>query len=107
MSVALPTRMVSGAIVSATFAVVGSGLGFGLPVVVHSGEGIATPAISLALFLTCAWYISAIWRRGVHRDPASRVRALSPRLQAVIFAICLGLGLVVGAFVACAHSAFS
>ena len=98
--------MMPGAVLGTVFIAVGMEVGFGFPMIFHSGRERTVQLACLALFCICAWYVRRIWRDGAHLDPVSRISAVSPRLQAVIFGACLGVGLVVGVFAGCAGPRF-
>jgi hypothetical protein len=97
MTIALPTRIISGAVFASVFTGIGLGVGYACANLLHTNKAQLAHLVSLPLFIGAVWYVRQVWRFGSHSDPDSRITALPPRLQAVIFGGCLGLGLVLGA----------
>ncbi len=96
--VLLPTRLVPGALLGGTFACVGLETGMLAAALRHQGTLLPTHWAFLPFFALALLYVRHIWRDGAHRHPVRCITALSPRSQAVIFSLCLGIGLSTGAF---------
>ena len=96
--VLLPTRLVPGALLGAAFACVGLETGLLTAALQHQGPLLPTHWACLPIFAVALLYVRFIWRDGAHRHPVRCITALSPRSQAVIFSLCLGIGLSTGAF---------
>src|SRR5512141_662679 len=97
MVAVLPTRFVPGAILAAAFACVGIETGLLLSGIVRPEPLLPTHWACVPLFALAWVYVRKIWCEGHHRHPIRRITALSPRSQALIFALCLGIGLSTGA----------
>ncbi len=96
MVVTPPNRLVPGLAFAAVFAGIGADVGYLGAHLLHPARFHATHLLFLPLFGAALWYVRQIWCHGVHRDPVKGLTALPPRLQAVIFAFCLALGLLAG-----------
>jgi hypothetical protein len=95
----LPTRLVPGAIMGAAFACVGLETGLLNAVFLRGHAAIPTHWICGPLFALALFYVRHIWRDGAHTHPVRCITALSPRLQAVIFTLCLATGFTAGALI--------
>ena len=95
--VVVPTRLVPGTLLGAAFACVGLETGLLTSALLHARVAIPTHWACLPLFAVALLYVRHIWREGVHKHPVRRITALPPRLQAVIFSMCLVIGLGAGA----------
>ncbi len=95
----LPTRLVPGALLAAAFICVGAETGLLISALLHTRTAIPTHWACLPMFALALLYVRHIWRDGVHTHPVRRISALPPRLQAVIFGLCLGIGLSTGAVI--------
>ncbi len=93
----IPTRLVPGTFLALAFACVGIETGLLTSALVHARPSLPTHWACLPVFALAILYVRYVWRDGVHKHPVRRITALPPRLQALIFALCLGLGLGAGA----------
>lgn len=93
----LPTRLFPGTLLAAVFACIGLETGLLVAALKHQGTLIPTHWACLPLFALALMYVRHIWRDGAHKHPVRCITALSPRSQAVIFGLCLGIGLSAGA----------
>ena len=93
----LPTRLLPGIVLAAAFACIGLETGLLVSALRHQGAMVPTHWFCLPLFALALLYVRHIWRDGAHRHPVRCITALSPRSQAVIFGLCLGIGLSAGA----------
>ena len=96
----LPTRFAPGALLAAAFACIGLQTGLLVCAFLHAQTSIPTHWACLPLFAIALLYVRLIWRDGEHKHPVRCITALPPRLQAVIFGSCLGIGLGTGAIIA-------
>ncbi len=92
----IPTRLVPGAFLALLFVCLGLETGLLIAALRHEGPLIPTHWSCLLLFALALLYLRHVWRDGAHRHPVRCITALSPRLQAVIFGLCLGIGLSAG-----------
>lgn len=97
MVVTPPNRLVSGLAFAALFAGVGAEMGYLGAQLLHPAQLHHAHLLFLPAFGAAVWYVRQIWCHGVHTDPVKRLTALPPRLQAVLFACCLALGVLAGA----------
>lgn len=93
----LPTRLVPGLILAAAFGCIGLETGWLVAALRSQSAVIPSQWCALPLFALALFYVRYIWRDGAHRHPVRCITALSPRSQAVIFGMCLGIGLSAGA----------
>lgn len=93
----IPTRLVPGTLLAAAFGCIGLETGLLMSMLFPSRAAIPTHWACLPLFALALLYVRHVWRDGVHRHPVRRITALPPRLQAVIFSLCLVTGLGAGA----------
>lgn len=98
----LPTRFVPGALLAGAFSCIGVETGLLTSALLDSHQVVLTHWAALPLFALALLYARKIWRDGFHVHPIRRITALSPRSQAVIFVVCLGIGLSAGAVIALA-----
>jgi hypothetical protein len=96
----LPTRFVPGLLLGAAFACVGIETGLLVSALLHKPTAVPTHWVALPVFAIALIYVRKIWRDGFHQHPIRRITALSPRSQAIIFVVCLGIGLSAGAVIA-------
>jgi hypothetical protein len=95
----LPTRLIPGAILGAFFACIGIETGLLTSALLRSHTLLPTHWLCIPLFGLALLYVRRIWHHGRHQHPVRGITALSPRLQAVIFGSCLGMGLGTGAVI--------
>ncbi len=84
-------------LVAAVLASIGLETGLLMAAIRHQATLIPAHWACLPFFALALWYVRYVWRDGAHRHPVRCITALSPRSQAVIFGLCLGIGLSTGA----------
>jgi len=96
----LPTRLIPGAFLALVFTCVGLETGLLISAFIHASTAIPTHWACLPLFALALFYLRHTWRAGVHTHPVRRISALPPRLQVLIFTLCLVIGLGTAAVLA-------
>ncbi len=97
MLVVIPTRIIPGVILAALFCFVGIGTGFGAATAfVHSAHFRWPHLICMPLFALAVLYIRGAWRGESEAEAVGEAVALSPKIMAVMFSLCLLVGLGTG-----------
>jgi len=106
MLVIIPTRIIPGVLAAACFSSVGIGSGFAAAVpFLQPGKFRVAHLIFLPVLLVALLFIRNLWRHHESTDAASEITAVSPRLLAVIFCLCLAVGISAGVMMVYATAA--